>query len=281
VLAAGDADAQRDLLPVLAAGERRMTMASAETARTWLPPQPEVAAEQTGGAWVVTGTKRSVLDGADAHELLVLAATPSGPALFLVAADDARVSRSANPTMDRTRRLAEVQFDAAPGRLVGELGAGVDALRRAGQIASTMLACEQVGAAATVLDLMVEYAGVREQFGRPIGTFQAIKHSCAETMLQVESATSAARHAVHTINDSPAELAHWSSVALVYCSEAFSAATYRAVQLFGGIGFTWEHPIHLYLKRAAGARQLFGNPGQHRELLASELGLTTSEDATS
>jgi len=176
-------------------------------------------------------------------------------------------------TMDQTRKQAKLTFDATPARLVGAEGQGWAAVSKMLDLAAVALAAEQVGGAQKVLEMAVEYAKVRVQFGRPIGSFQAIKHKCADMLLEVESAKSAAYYAGWAAAEDSDELPVVASLAKSYCSEAYFHATAENIQIHGGIGFTWEHPAHLYFKRAKSSELLFGDPTYHRELLAQRIGI--------
>jgi alkylation response protein AidB-like acyl-CoA dehydrogenase len=175
--------------------------------------------------------------------------------------------------MDQTRKQAKITFESTPARLVGSDGEGWDAISKMLDLAVVALAAEQVGGAQKVLDMAVEYAKVRVQFGRPIGSFQAIKHKCADMLLEVESAKSAAYYAGWAAAEGSDELPVVASLAKSYCSEAYFHATAENIQIHGGIGFTWEHPAHLYFKRAKSSELLFGDPTYHRELLAQRIGI--------
>ena len=157
--------------------------------------------------------------------------------------------------------------------LVGEVGTGWTTLQRLFDHAVVALACEQVGAAAAVLDLTVDYLKVRQQFGRPIGSFQAIKHRCADMLVELESARSAAAYASSAIANSAADAPVAASIAKVYCSQAFYHIAAESIQMHGGIGFTWEHPAHLYFKRAKSSEVLLGSPAAHRERIAELIGM--------
>jgi alkylation response protein AidB-like acyl-CoA dehydrogenase len=165
-----------------------------------------------------------------------------------------------------------VLLDATPARLLGAEGAGWPAVSRMLDLAAVALAAEQVGGAQRVLDMAVDYAKTRVQFGKPIGSFQAIKHKCADMFLEVESARSAAYYGGFVAEDVD-ELPIAASLAKAYCSEAYLHAAAENIQIHGGIGFTWEHPAHLYFKRAKSSELLFGDPAYHRELLAQRIGI--------
>jgi alkylation response protein AidB-like acyl-CoA dehydrogenase len=179
--------------------------------------------------------------------------------------------------MDMTRKQAEVQFDAvATTEMLGAEGTGADLLAKVTDLAVVALAAEQVGGAQSCLEMSVEYAKERVQFGRPIGSFQAVKHKCADMLVQVESARSAAYYAGWAASEDNDELPIVAPLAKSYCSEAYFFAAAENIQIHGGIGFTWEHDAHLYFKRAKTSQLLFGTPTQHRALLADRLGLQES-----
>lgn len=212
----------------------------------------------------LSGTARFVLDGDLADDLLVVA----GDGLHLV--DGAATARRHTPSMDPTRRFAEIVLDGAPARLVRDGAAA--ALQRALDVACAVLAAEQAGAAAQALAVTVEYAGSRVQFGRPIGSFQALKHRMADLFVLVESARSAALAAGEALDRGDDDASIAVATAKAYCSESFSAVAAEMIQLHGGIGITWEHDAHLYFKRAHSTSQLFGDPAHHlarRELIHS------------
>ncbi|TDC55915.1 acyl-CoA dehydrogenase [Actinomadura sp. KC345] len=258
-------DGGHDLLARIADGSTIATLAVAEDGGSWDPGS--VAATFEDGK--LRGTKNFVLDGHIADLILVVAQGADGVGLYAVE-DVAAVERKVLPTLDQTRKLARIEFDGVAAREVG----GEDAVRRALDVAAVALAAEQLGGAQATLDMTVEYAKVRHQFGRPIGSFQAIKHRCADMFVLVESARSAVLHAAAVADESPEELAHAAALAKAYCSDAFFHTAGEAIQLHGGIGFTWEHDAHLYFKRAQGSRQLFGTPDRHRERLGEMAGLT-------
>jgi alkylation response protein AidB-like acyl-CoA dehydrogenase len=278
-LLAGGSEAQkRAHLPAIASGQLRAALAWSEPGSGPDPTDFACEAAASGAGFRLRGRKRYVIDGASA-ELLVVAARAPGSAgdagvdLFLVPADAAGVSRRALPTMDQTRRQAEIALsDVAVGgdaRLSGADGA--HALRRALDLAAVALAAEQVGGAQRCLDASVAYAKERVQFGRPIGSFQAIKHKCANLLVRVESARSAACYAACVAAAGAPELPRAASLAKAYCSEAYFACAGEAIQIHGGVGFTWEYDPHLHFKRAQGSEVLLGDPAWHRERIAREL----------
>ena len=175
--------------------------------------------------------------------------------------------------MDQTRKQAKIDFADVPATLIGVDGDGWKVLSTVLDLAAVGLAAEQVGGAQKVLEMAVEYAKVRVQFGRPIGSFQAIKHKCADMLLEVESAKSAANYAGWAAAEDNDELPVVASLAKPYCSDAYFHAAAENIQIHGGIGFTWEHPAHLYFKRAKSSEIYLGDPTYHRELLAQRIGI--------
>jgi alkylation response protein AidB-like acyl-CoA dehydrogenase len=273
LLASHDDAAKRDLLPGIAAGTTIATVALAEASGRWDEEGVTLEASGSGSGWTLTGEKLYVLDGHTADLILVAARTASGVSVFAVNLGASGLTTTALSTMDQTRKQAKVTFEATPARLVGTDGAGWDAISKMLDLAAVALAAEQVGGAQKVLDMAVEYAKVRVQFGRPIGSFQAIKHMCADMLLEVESAKSAAYYAGWAAAEDSDELPVVASLAKSYCSEAYFHAAAQNIQIHGGIGFTWEHPAHLYFKRAKSSELLFGDPTYHRELLAQRIGI--------
>ena len=175
--------------------------------------------------------------------------------------------------MDQTRKQSRIVFDNAPARSSATRARHSRDSRATMQIAAAALAAEQVGGAQRVLDISVEYAKNRVQFGRPIGSFQAIKHKCADMLLDVESAKSAAYYAAWAAQERNDELPIAASLAKSFCSEAYFHCAAENIQIHGGIGFTWEHHAHLYFKRAKSSELFLGDPAYHRELLAQRLGI--------
>lgn len=276
LLASGDKEACGRLLPGLAEGTSVGTLAWAERG-SW--DQEAIRAEAvptTGGGHLLTGAKEHVLDWPGVDVLLVPARTAHGVSLFEVAPDATGVRREPVVTMDGTRAQARWALDGAEGRLLGVDGEGGRYLEHVRDLACTALAAEQVGAAERCLELTVEYARSRVQFGRPIGSFQAVKHRLADAYVLVESARSAALGAAFAADEDPGALPRAAAVAKSVCSEAFSAVAGEMIQLHGGIGITWEHDAHRYFKRAHGAGELFGPPAHHRARLAAGLGLTAA-----
>jgi alkylation response protein AidB-like acyl-CoA dehydrogenase len=273
ILHSGDEAAKKELLPGIASGETIATLAFTEPNGKWDTSGIEATATKDGDAWKIDGTKMFVLDGHVANLIVVAAKTGDSVSLFKVDGDAAGLTRTALATMDQTRKQAKLEFASVPATLIGDEGAGSEVLGRVLDLAVVALAAEQVGGAQRVLDMSVEYAKERVQFGRPIGSFQAIKHKCADMLLEVESAKSAAYYAAWCAAELNDELPEVACLAKAYCSEAYFHSAAENIQIHGGIGFTWEHPAHLYFKRAKSSELLFGDPTYHRELLAQRLGI--------
>lgn len=221
-----------------------------------------------GGDWRVTGTKDLVVDGATADVLLVTAATPDGPVVLAIEAAAPGVTVAPARTLDPTRPLATLGFRDSPGRLVAGPDTAGAVLERVRDRTRVALACEQTGGTAAALDMSVRHAGDRIQFGRPIGTFQAIKHRCADMLVRLEAARSASLWAAACAADDRDRLRTAAATAALVCGEAYSWVAGENVQVHGGIGFTWEHPAHLHVRRAASSRVLpDGAPGGVEDLL--------------
>ena len=274
LLSADDDAAAAALLPGIADGTVIATVASADDNDPG-PDGVRLAAEPAadGAGWRLTGTKPYVLDGADAALIIVAARTPAGVSLFLVDSGADGFIATNLPTLDLTRRLASLEFADTPATLLGGEGAGSAVCDQVLRTAAVALACEQVGGAAKVLETTVEYVKTREQFGRPIGSFQAVKHRLADMLVQLESARSAAYFATAALESESDEAPVAASIAKSYCSSAYYDIAAESIQLHGGIGFTWEHSAHLYFKRAKGSQTMFGTPAYHRRLIAVELGV--------
>jgi alkylation response protein AidB-like acyl-CoA dehydrogenase len=216
----------------------------------------------------LTGTVERVVDAGAADDLLVAARNADGLALYAVDASATGVQRTPLVTLDLTRPQATVQLSSAPGRLIAGPDEAERVIEHALQVGSALLAVEQVGAAQHLLDLSVDYAKSRLQFGRQIGSFQAIKHKLADLLVDLEHARSAAYHSVWAIADGSDDPALSASIAQATCSAALSRIAADTIQVHGGIGFTWEHQAHLYFKRAATDAALLGSAEQHRGRVA-------------
>ena len=273
LLHSGDDAAKGEYLPGIASGETIATVAFTEENGRWDETGIEMEATASGDGHTLSGTKSYVIDGHLASLILVAARTSEGVSLFAVDGDAAGLTRTSLSTMDQTRKQAKLDFDGTPAKLIGTAGGGWDTLTKTLQLAVVALASEQMGGAQECLDSAVQYAKDRVQFGRPIGSFQAIKHKLADMLLEVESGKSAAYYAAWCGAEMNDELTSVSSLAKAYCSEAYFHTTAENIQIHGGIGFTWEHPAHLYFKRAKSSELLFGDPTYHRELLAQAIGI--------
>ncbi len=284
ILNAGTEAQKQALLPGIASGDVIATLAFTEPNGKWDASGITMAATSLGsGGYTLSGEKMFVLDGHTAHQIVVAARRPGsegtdGISLFTVDAASDGLTRTALPTMDQTRKQAKLEFSGVPAQLLGPegsdtAGTGWAALSKTLDQVAVCLAAEQVGGAQKVLDMAVGYAKVRIQFGRPIGSFQAIKHKCADMLLEVESAKSAAYYAGWAAAEDNDELPVVASLAKAYCSEAYFHAAAENIQIHGGIGFTWEHDAHLYFKRAKSSEILFGDATYHRELLAQRIGI--------
>jgi alkylation response protein AidB-like acyl-CoA dehydrogenase len=271
LLASGDQAAAEEFLPSLADGSVIATLAVCEDDGAWRAGRLQTRARRSGDGWVLDGRKSFVLDGHVAGLLLVVAQAGAGPSLFAVQGGAGGLSRRLLETLDMTRKQAALELDAVPARLVGAEGGAAGVVGQTLRHAAVALAAEQVGGAQRCLDMSVEYAKIRMQFGRPIGSFQAIKHMCADMLLEVESARSAAYYAAWAAQEQPGELPLVSSLAKAFCSEVYFRAAAGNIQIHGGIGFTWEHDAHLYYRRAKSAELMLGTPEEHREIAAGYL----------
>jgi alkylation response protein AidB-like acyl-CoA dehydrogenase len=309
LLASGDTAACRRLLPAIADGSAVAALAWTTAAGHWDPgeaacaahpaarttaadaiqaiaeaadagagagmgvPQATAQSVSSPDDWMLTGEAHHVLDGDQADVLLAAARTTGGVGLFEVDPRDRAVTRAAVTTMDTTRRLATVRLDRAAGRLIGATPHSASphsaALARARDLACIALSAEQVGAAQRALELTVAYTKVRVQFGRPIGSFQALQHRMAGLHVLVESARSLSYAAADAAAGDAADLELHAAAAKVYCSEALARVAGEMIQMHGAIGITWEHDAHRYLKRAHGAGQLFGRPSEHAARVAA------------
>ena len=273
LMASNDVAAQERWLPGIVDGSVIATLALAEESGSWRLEDVSTVAAPGPWAWTLSGTKMFVIDGHHADLLLVVARTESGPGLFAVAAEAAGLTRRPIETFDATRRLARIDLDGAPAQRVGPDGDATHYLREVLDLAVTAMAAEQVGGTQACLDAAVEYAKIRVQFDRPIGSFQAIKHKCADLLLDLEAARSAAYHAASVAAGEPSAVPAAAAMAAAWCSATFTRAAKENIQIHGGIGYTWEHDAHLYLKRAKASEQLFGAPALHRSRLAELVGI--------
>lgn len=278
ILNAGSEKQKAALLPGISKGETVATLALVDESGSWNPASVDLELRRDGDDWILDGVKRLVTDGALADLVLVVARIAgtrgeTGLSLIAVRSDDPGLEAVPVDPLDPTRRIADLHFEGVRGELLGEPGGAAAALERTLDQASVCLAAESVGGTQRCLDAAVEYARTRVQFARPIGSFQAIKHKCADMMVQVESARSAAYYAGCVAAEDGDDLSLQASLAKAYCSDAFFRCAGDALQIFGGVGFTWEYDIHLYLKRAKSTETFLGNAAYHRELVAQQIGL--------
>jgi alkylation response protein AidB-like acyl-CoA dehydrogenase len=283
MLIGGSEDQKKTYLPTIADGSLIATLAMTEpSGRFDAEGITEVKATPTADGFSISGTKLFVPDAHIADIMVVAARTKEsgdkgyGISLFLVEATSPGISTTLLKTMDQTRKQCEVVFDkvmVGRDRLIGMIDMGWPILQKVLSIATAALCAEMVGGAQRVLDMSVAYAKERVQFGRPIGSFQAIKHKCSEMMLQVESAKSAAYYAAWAVDEDAPETPLAVSMAKAYCSDAYRYTAGEGIQVHGGIGFTWEHDMHLYFKRAKYSEFTFGDATHHRELVAQEINL--------
>ena len=260
--------ARNELLASLIEGERTAAFAVNDSAGVFDPKRVGVTATPDGDGFTLTGTVDRVVDGTSADVLLVAAKASDGVGLYAVGTKGEGAQRTGLITMDLTRPQAGVIFSATPAQLLAGPADADRVITHALQVGSALLAVEQVGAAQHLLDLSVDYAKSRLQFGRQIGSFQAVKHKLADMLVDLEHARSTAYHAVWALTDGSDDPALAVSIAQATCSAAFSRIAADTIQVHGGIGFTWEHQAHLYFKRAATDAALLGSAEQHRTRVA-------------
>lgn len=273
LLAVGDEAAAAELLPKLASGELVGTIAVAEgRAGPWDADGGQTTATQRNGRWELDGAKTLVLNGEHAGLILVYARTPDGPGWFAVQDGAHGLGRAALTVLDPTRSVGHLTFAATPARPLTGVDA-LGALEVVGDLAAIALAAEQVGVLGRAMELTVDYAKIRVQFGRAIGSYQAVKHGCADMYSAWELAVSVLRYAAWTADENSAELGLAAALAQTYIGPASFAAATNMIHYHGGIGYTWEHDAHLFYKRAKSAHLLFGPPAKHRSRLADLLGV--------
>jgi len=272
LLACADELTQKELLADIAAGRKLVSLAHAEANGRWDLAGVELRTQAAGDGFELSGSKRWVLDGHGADVLLVVARSDAGLELFRVDAGAKGLDRSLVPSLDLTRKLAHIELAATPARRVSS-GDQTAALERVLALTCAALAAEQVGGAQMCLEMATEYAKTRLQFGRPIGSYQAIKHKCADMLVAVEFAKSAAYAACFAAANDEQDFQELAALAKSTCSEAYFHAAADNIQIHGGMGFTWEHPAHLYFKRAKASDLLFGDAAHHREVLAGLIGI--------
>lgn len=277
---AGSEAQKKTLLPKIATGELIATLAWLEPSAAWDAGSIAMAARTSGGGFRIDGVKLFVNDAQEANCFLVAARTggsgEEGLTLFAIERDRPGIAVNALKTMDQTRRLYEVKFNnvaATAGDVVGTIGQGWKTLSTVLDRGKVMLAAEMIGGAQRVLDMTVEYAKIRVQFGRPIGSFQAVQHKCANMMVDVEGARSAVYYAAWAVSNDVAEAPIAAAVAKAAASDAYRRVSAEGIQCHGGIGFTWDHDLHLYFKRAKSSEFTFGDATYNRELIAQGINL--------
>ena len=264
LVALGDAAECAEVLPRIAAGELITTVAFAEPGQSRPSERPATTATDSNG-WRISGEKTYVLDANTAQRLYIYADTGSGTALFAVDRDAAGISVIDLDTIDRTRRQGRLILDQVPARLIGTPDRGWAALNTALDRTAVALVAEQAGGAMHSMQMGTDYARTRFQFARAIGSFQAVKHMCVDMLLEAESAVSAARHVAASFDAAEPDRLADLALAQAYCSDAYVWVAATNIQVHGGIGFTWEHPAHLYLRRARTDAQILGDSAWHRE----------------
>ncbi len=276
IIHAGTEEQKLALLPGIASGQTLATLALSEANRDWLPGNTETSAtrndDNSGDYYLLNGEKSYVVDGHIAELLIVVARTPGttgneGLSLFTVLSDAPGLKRRLLRSLDPTRKLGHIEFKQTPATLLGELNAGDSTLPHILDLAAVALASEMVGGAQMMLQSALNYAQLRMQFGRLIGSFQAIKHKCADMLLDVELAKSTAYYAAATAADDAPDLPAIASLSKAYASDTYMKSAAECLQIHGGIGFTWENDTHLYFKRAKSSEVFLGDANYHRDQL--------------
>ncbi len=282
ILEAGTDSQKKEWLPRIASGHKRVTLAWMEPSAMLGPEGVTLPAAERNGRFTLSGTKLFVHDAHTADAIVVAARTGpgasdgAGVSLFLLPRDTPGLEVKLLPTMDQTRKLCEVALrDVAVGAeaLMGAAGSGWKPLSRVLDRASVALCAEMCGGAQKVLDMTVEYAKIRQAFGRPIGSYQGVKHKAADMLVDVENSKSITYYAAWAMDEGAGDGPLAASMAKAYVSDAFRRVSAAGIQLHGGIGFTWEHDLHLYFKRAKGSEFTFGDATYHRERVAQLVNL--------
>ncbi|HKZ07033.1 MAG TPA: acyl-CoA dehydrogenase [Methylomirabilota bacterium] len=281
ILEAGSEAQKKEWLPKIASGNKRVTLAWMEPSAALGPAGVTLEAKGAGGSYTLSGTKLFVPDANTADAIVVAARTNAGTgedgvSLFLVPRAARGVEVKLLPTMDQTRKLCEVTLTGVtlgPEALLGAPGLGWTPLTRVLDRATVALCAEMCGGAQKVLDMTVEYAKIRQAFGKPIGSYQGVKHKAADMLVEVENSKSITYYAAWAMDEGVAEGPLAVSMAKAYVSDAYRRVSAAGIQLHGGIGFTWEHDLHLYFKRAKGSEFTFGDATYHRERVAQLVNL--------
>lgn len=276
LLNSGDTEAMVDLLPSLVEGATTATVILDGGIGAWNPAAVALTADgDDEHGYVIHGDAPLVLDGHTADVVLLAARADAGMSLFAVSSDADGLTREPLAGLDRTRKIARLSFHATPARLIGDAGGAEPGLSKTSDTALVLLAAEQVGGAARCLDTAVTYAKERIQFGRAIGSFQAVKHRCADMLVLVEGARSAVAHATDVTDSN--DFAISAAVAKLTASEAFLHVALDNMKIHGGLGFTWEHDAHLYVRRAKAGLLMFGEPDHHIMRLADLVSTTRTQ----
>jgi alkylation response protein AidB-like acyl-CoA dehydrogenase len=282
ILEAGSAAQKKEWLTKIAGGEAKAALAFTEPNARWDAAAVAVTAREAGGKYTLSGTKLFVLDAHVADVIVVVARTreskrpEEGLSLFLVPKGTRGLSVKLLPTMDQTRKLCEVKLeDVVVGAeaLMGPRDGGWTPLARVLDRATVALCAEMCGGAQRVLDMTTEYAKIRIAFGKPIGSYQGVKHRAADMLVESENAKSLTYYAAWAVDENVPEAPLAASMAKAYASDAFRKIAGAGIQLHGGIGFTWEHDLHLYFKRAKSSEFTFGDATYHRERVAQLINL--------
>jgi len=270
----GDEALCKNLLPELIAGSKRVSVAIEEPGGLYGPDAVATEAREAAGGWLLTGSKILVPEGNEADFLLVAARTPDGPGLVCVAAGAEGVSINRMDRMD-AQSCAEVVFEnakAETGTLLGGADRGEALLREVYDIWTVLLAADLLGSAEASLELTRQYASERVQFGKPIGSFQAVSHRLADTLVDVEIGRSLLFGACLALDEERDEAAPLVSAAKAWLSDTAVAAAETAMQIHGGVGFTWEYDVHLHMRRSRCNAALLGDSDHHHDRIAKYMG---------
>ena len=280
LIEAGTEAQKKEVLGAIAEGSARATLALTEPSGRWDAGAVTLAAKPSGGGWQLNGVKQFVPDAEAADYMVVAARTrgegEDGISLFLVKGRPSGMTVNPLKTLDMTRRWSEVRFDGVKldgDALMGPADKGWPPLKRALEWATAALCAEMVGGTQKVLETSTEYAKTRHQFGKPIGIYQAVSHRLADMLVLSESSRSATYYAAWTVDADAADRSLAASMAKAYVSDAYRKVAGDGIQVHGGIGFTWEHDMHLYFKRAKSSEVTLGDATYHRELVAQALDL--------
>ena len=275
ILKAGSEDQKQLMLPEIASGETVATLALAEESGAWDTSGVAMTATANGGKYTLEGTKSFVLDGCTAEVIVVVArkagsSGDDGVSFFTVAGDAEGLGRTQLKAMDSTRKLARLTFSGVEAELLGEEGGAAEPMAETLDVAAICLANEMVGGAERLRESAVEYANMRVQFGRAIGSFQTLKHKAADMLLEVELAKSAAYYAAAAADEDGEEVSALASLAKAAAADVYMQTAVHTVQIHGGIGFTWDNDTHLWFKRAKSSEVFLGGSAYHRERLMQQ-----------